>query len=66
MKFYSERNLEQTEVRECLLSFGVESLVIHFLLKNVKTEMHRDIILPVLLYGREIWSLILREERRLG
>jgi len=34
-KFSSLRNQEQTEVRECLLSFGVESLVFQFAIKNV-------------------------------
>jgi len=29
------------------------------------TKTHRTIILPVILYGCETWSLILREERRL-
>jgi len=33
--------------------------------KNLKTKIYRTIILPVVLYGCEIWSLILREERRL-
>jgi hypothetical protein len=33
--------------------------------KNLKTEIHRTIILPVVLYGCETWSLTLREERRL-
>jgi len=28
-------------------------------------KIHRTIILPVVLYGCETWSLILREERRL-
>jgi hypothetical protein len=28
-------------------------------------KMHKTIILPVVLYGSEIWSLILREEHRL-
>jgi len=32
--------------------------------KNIKIEIHRTIILPVL-YGCETWSLTLREERRL-
>ena len=35
------------------------------LFKNIKIKMHRAIILPVVLYGCETWSLILREERRL-
>ena len=35
------------------------------LLKNLKIKMYRTIILPVVLYGCETWSLTLREERRL-
>ena len=33
--------------------------------KNIKIKIYRTIILPVVLYGCEIWSLTLREERRL-
>jgi len=33
--------------------------------KNLKIEIYRTIILPVVLYGGETWSLTLREERRL-
>ena len=33
--------------------------------KNAKIKIHRTIILPVLLYGCETWSLTLREERKL-
>jgi hypothetical protein len=33
--------------------------------KNVKIKIYRTIILPVILYGCETWSLTLREERRL-
>jgi hypothetical protein len=33
--------------------------------KNVKIRKYRIIILPVVLYGCETWSLILREECRL-
>jgi hypothetical protein len=35
------------------------------LTKNLKIKIYRTIILPVVLYGCENWSLILREERRL-
>ena len=35
-----------------------------FLSKNLKIKIYRTIILPVVLYGCETWSLILREERR--
>ena len=33
--------------------------------KNINIKIYRTIILPVVLYGCETWSLILREERRL-
>ena len=33
--------------------------------KNLKIRIYRTIILPVVLYGCETWSLTLREERRL-
>ena len=33
--------------------------------KNLKNKIYRTIILPVVLYGCETWSLILREERKL-
>ena len=33
--------------------------------KNLKTKIYRTIILPVVLYGCETWSLTLKEERRL-
>jgi len=41
-----------------LLSFRLLS-------KNLKIKIYRNIILPVVLYGCETWSLTLREERRL-
>jgi hypothetical protein len=33
--------------------------------RNVKVKIHKTIILPVVLYGCETWSLTLREEHRL-
>ena len=33
--------------------------------KNLKNNVYRNIILPVVLYGCETWSLTLREERKL-
>ena len=33
--------------------------------KNLKTKIYRTIILPVILYGCEAWSLIAREEWKL-
>ena len=35
------------------------------LTKSLKIKIYRTIILPVVLYGCETWSLTLREERRL-
>jgi hypothetical protein len=34
--------------------------------KNLKIRIYKTIILPVVLYGCETWSLTLREEHRLG
>jgi hypothetical protein len=33
--------------------------------RNIKVRIYKTIILPVILYGCETWSLILREEHRL-
>jgi hypothetical protein len=33
--------------------------------KNIKIRIYKTIILPVVLYGCETWSLTLREEHRL-
>jgi hypothetical protein len=42
----------------------VENLLFSSLLsKNLKIKIYRTIILPVVLYGCETWSLILREVR---
>jgi hypothetical protein len=41
------------------------SLLLCFL-KNVKIAIYKTIILPVVLYWCETWSLTLREEHRLG
>ena len=35
-----------------------------FLSKNLKIKIYRTIVLPVVLYGCETWSLTLREERK--
>jgi hypothetical protein len=50
-KFYSGRNKEQIEVRECLQSFGAENLSSGLLSTNIKIKMHNSIIFPVVLYG---------------
>ena len=40
-------------------------LLLLLLSKNLKIKIYKTIILPVLLYGCETWSLTLREECRL-
>jgi hypothetical protein len=37
----------------------------HLLSRNVKVKIYKTIILPVVFYGCETWSLTLREEHRL-
>jgi hypothetical protein len=44
---------------QVLLSSGLQS-------KNIKIKIYKTIILPVVMYVCETWSLILREERKLG
>jgi hypothetical protein len=46
-----------------LLPFGPEPSVFSSAIK--KTRIYKTIILPVVLYGCETWSLTLREEHRL-
>jgi hypothetical protein len=48
-----------------LLPFGSQSSVLPLLSGNVKVEICKTVILPVVLYGCETWSLTLREEHRL-
>ena len=46
--------------------YSVQNLFSSSLLsKKLKIKIYRTIILPVVLYGCETWSLTLREERRL-
>jgi len=49
-----------------LLSFGAEFFLSSSLLsKNLKIKVYRSIILPVVLYGCETWSLTSRKGLRL-
>jgi len=41
-------------------------LSFNLLSKKLKIKIYRTIILPVVLYGCETWSLTMREERRLS
>ena len=48
-----------------MLLFDAESFVFQFVIQKFKIKIYRTIILPVVLYGCETWSLTLGEERRL-
>ena len=49
-----------------MLSFGAEYFVFRFDIQKYKDyRTYRTVILSVVLYGCETWSLSLREERRL-
>jgi len=67
----TNENSSQEEIKSRLKSgnacyYSVQNLLSSRLLsKNLKLKIYRTIILPVVLYGCETWSLILREERRL-
>ena len=43
----------------------ISSRTCMLLSKNINIKIHTTIILPVVLYGCETWSLTFREERRL-
>jgi hypothetical protein len=67
----TNQNLLQEEIKRrlnagnaCYLS--VQNLLSsHLLSKSIKTRIFKNVILPVVLYGCETWSLTLREEHRL-
>jgi hypothetical protein len=65
------QNLIQEKIKRRLSSgnvryHSIQSLLSSRLLsKNLKMRIYKTIISPVILYGREIWSLTLREEHRL-
>ena len=48
-----------------MVLFLAESSAFQFAIQNLKIEIYRTIILPVVLYGCETWLLTLREEHRL-
>jgi hypothetical protein len=67
----TNENLIQEEIKRRLNSgnacyHSVQSLLSSRLLsKTIKIKIYKTIILPVVLYGCETWSLTLREEHRL-
>jgi hypothetical protein len=48
-----------------LLVFSFFNIIQYTVKKNLKIRIHKTIILPVVLYRCETWSLTLREEHRL-
>jgi len=67
----TNRNSIQEEIKSRLKSrnaryHSVQNLLSSILLfKNLKIKIYITIILPLVLYGCETWSLTMREERRL-
>jgi hypothetical protein len=67
----ANQNLIQEEIKRRLNSgntcyHSVQNLLFSRLLsKNIKIRIYKAIILPLVLYGCEIWSLTSREEHRL-
>ena len=67
----NNQNSIQEEIKSRLNSgnaccHSVQNIGYYSLLpKNLKIKIYRNIILPVVLYGCENWSLTLREEGRL-
>ena len=68
---FTNQNSIQEEIKSRLKSgsacyYSVQNLLSSSLLyKYLKIKIYRTIILPVVLYGCETWSLTLREEHRL-
>jgi hypothetical protein len=62
----TNQNLIQQEIKR-RLNFGYACChsIFSSALKNVNIRIYNIIILPLVLYGFEIWSLTLREEPRL-
>jgi hypothetical protein len=67
----TDQNCRHEEIKSRLNSgktcyHSVQSLLSSRLLaRNLKVKIHKTIILPVVLYGCETWTLTLREEHRL-
>jgi hypothetical protein len=60
----TNQNLIQNEIKRRLIS--VQNLLFSRLLsENLKIRIYTTIILPVVLYGCETWSLTVMEEHRL-
>jgi hypothetical protein len=62
---YEEIKTRINSRNACYHSFKSLLLSSRLLFRNVRVKIHRIILLPVVLYGCETWSLTLREEHRL-
>jgi hypothetical protein len=61
---HDEINIRLNSGNAC--SYSVQNLLFSRLIsKKVKIKIYKTVILPVVLYGWETWSLTLREEHRL-
>lgn len=58
------RNKDQIKFGECRLPF-VQNLLSCLLSKNIKIKIYGTIIVPVVLYGSETWSVTVRAGNRL-
>jgi len=56
---------EEIKSRLRLKNACYHSVSSRLLSKNLEIKIYRTIILPIVLYGYETWSLTLREERKL-
>jgi hypothetical protein len=67
----ANQNDIQNEIKSRLNSgnafyYSVQNLLSsHLISRNPKTKIYKTVILPVVLYGCETWSLTLQEEYRL-
>jgi hypothetical protein len=62
----TNQNLIQEETKRRLFNLLVQNLLSSRLLsKNVKVRIYKTIILPVVLYECETWSLTVSEEHKL-
>ena len=70
-RILTDRNSIQEEIKGRMKSGNacyhlVQNILSSSLLsKNIKIKTHRTIILPIIVYHCEIWSLTFREEHRL-
>ena len=73
-KYLGAKLTNTNDIREeikCRINMGDECysfekiLSSHLLSKKLKVNKYKTIILPIVLYGSETWSLTLREEHRL-